>query len=220
MLAQQYSNASATDSAAQASPTTAPKVLPAATDASAPASPALGAMPSLGNGMSFPAGTSFHVKLLKPVDSGSLKNGQDVPAKLSMMVRAKNGTALAAGTPVMLNVVGTVPAGKINAVGELSLTVVRVGKTDVVTETKTFRGKPGSREVGDANPALGTNAGMPAGAELTFRTAGTAVAANEKPSANGVTPGSVDGVAVGSQPATGPKSNSGQPTYGAPTEQH
>jgi len=93
-----------------------------------------------------PPHTAVPIALNEAIDSGKLKNGQTVHAKLTAAVTA-HGKSFSAGTPVELTVVGTVPAGKLNAEGEFSLQVESVGGVHAYTDTQTFRGKPGHRDV-------------------------------------------------------------------------
>jgi hypothetical protein len=203
--------APATDSSAQASPIKdAPKV--PAVDASAEASP-IPATP-LDCRPVIAAKTAIPLTLDEAIDSGRVKNGQTVLGALSAPVGK-----LPAGTAVALTVVATVPAGKVNAVGEFSLQVVRVGKSEVYTDTQTFRGKPGHKDVADAAPAIGTDAGLPKGAPLTFHVLPQPAPANGPPAkADGKVPGSVDGVASGLAPPPGNAPASGGNNPGQSTQ--
>ena len=153
------------------------------------------------------------VALDRAIDSGRLKNGQSVPARLTAPVRSSAGV-LPAGTPVSLTVVATVPAGRLTAVGEFSLQAVRVGRIGTETDIKTYRGKPGHRDVADAAPAVGTDAGLPAGASLEFHVLHPPHPATGDLRESPHTPGSVNGVASGAPPPTGANSNSGEPQFG------
>lgn len=210
ILAQKTTSAPPTDSSALSSPVKpAPKA--PATDAAFESSPEIG--PAERHGVSIAPGTAIHAVLVHAIDSGKLKNGQNVPARLEAPVKTSAGT-LPAGTPVMISVIGTVPAGKLTAVGEFSLEVVKVGGVGTDTDVKTYRGEPGKREVADAAPAVGTNAGLPAGAAIVFKVAKPPTAAENAPKQSANTPGSVNGIAKGSPGQTAGGSNSGEPTYG------
>jgi hypothetical protein len=150
-----------------------------------------------------PTGESIPVHLQQGIDSGRLKNGQNVAATLDSAVRTRSGTTLPAGTPVSLTVIETVPAGKLSAVGEFSLELVRVGSVPVFTDTQTFRGQPGHRDLPDSAPALGTDAGLPQGARLTFHVQPAPGFGVKSGSDAGSSPGSVNGVASGQPPPKG-----------------
>ena len=138
------------------------------------------------------------VTLTQAIDSGRLKNGQHVQATLSAAVGR-----LPAGTPAVLSVIATVPAGVIAAAGEFSLQLVSVGRVAVYTETQTFRGLPGHKDLPDSAPAVGTDAGLAAGAPLTFHVQPPPTAATGAPKAGTETPGSVNGRASGDAPPAG-----------------
>lgn len=188
------------DSAAQASPT-GPTLNTPAIDSSLEASPSDETHTAKRRGIA--PHTALHVVLTDGIDSGSLKNGQPVHGKL----QSATGSVGKAGTPVLLTVVGTVPAGKLNAVGEISLQVVRVGGQSVDTEILTFRGQPGHRDLPDSAPMVGTNAGLPAGTALLFHVQPPPSFADAKPGSGRFVPGSVTDHVPGSKPA-----NYGQPT--------
>ena len=192
-----------TDTSAQASPTT-PAAKAPATDSSAQASPVGAGKRQTGPVLA--PHTAVPVTLDEGIDSGHLKNGQTVHGRLSSDVPARNGT-LRSGTPVQLSVIGTVPAGRLNAVGEMSLQLEQIGKVPVNTEVLTFRGKPGHKDLPDSAPALGTNAGLASGAALTFHIAPQPVFADNAPAPDKATPGSVNGVAAGETPQQQPASN-------------
>jgi hypothetical protein len=207
-MAQKTIPAPVTDSAAQSSPIQpAPPVPPV--DAAMQASP-ITDVPSA-HGPALPPHTAIPITLSRGIDSGRLKNGESIAAKLSAPIVLQGGR-LAAGTPVEITVVATVPAGKINAVGEFSLQVLRVGSTAVFTDTQTFRGKPGPKDIADAAPAVGTDAGLPSGAPLTFHVQPPPVPADGQPKSGGTSPGSVDGVASGSPPPPGSAGRPGNPS--------
>ena len=203
-----------TDTSVQASPIKPLGKVPVV-DASAQASPI--GKGRLG-GPSIQPETAVPVRLSEAIDSGRLHNGDSVAAVLSAPVpeagtgcvgRVKAagnagcaGTVLPEGTPVTLTVVATVPAGKLAAAGEFSLQAVRVGDVVVFTNVQTFRGKPGPQDLPDSAPAVGTDAGLPAGAPLMFtvQPPPTFDAPQEKGESG---PGSVDGVAPGLPPPAG-----------------
>jgi len=149
-----------------------------------------------------PPHTAVPIALNEAIDSGKLKNGQTVHAKLTAAVTA-HGKSFSAGTPVELTVVGTVPAGKLNAEGEFSLQVESVGGVHAYTDTQTFRGKPGHRDVADAAPTIGTDAGLASGATLTFHVLPPPAEATAPPPNVPNPPGSVNGVAPGGPPPPG-----------------
>lgn len=209
--AQKPQSAPATDSSAQASPI---QPTPAAkpVDSSALASPEIG--PSVHGGAALPPGAAVRVTLGRAIDSGRLKNGDSVPARLSEPVRTTRGSVLPAGTPVVITVVATVPAGKLSAVGEFSLQAVRVGSVATATDTQTYRGRPGHKDVADAAPALGTDAGLAAGAALAFHVLKPPTPASGAPSQTARVPGAVNGTASGGAPPKGAAGNSGEPVFG------
>ncbi len=201
--AQKTQEEPATDSAAQASPI---KPAPAAPvdDAAAQASPI-----RMGNGHaeSIPPHAFIEVKLSRGIDSGRLKNGETVRATLSQPVTLSPRGTLPVGTPVELTVVETLPAGRLYAAGEFSLQAERVGSVGVYTDTLTYRGKPGHKDLPDSAPAVGTDAGLAAGAELTFQVLPPAAPANGPPQSVNGGPGAVNGVAIG---AAAPPGSSNQ----------
>jgi len=187
-----------TDTAAQSSPVQpAPKA--PAVDAAAQSSPI--AEPH-SSGVWIAPHTAIPIALGKAIDSGKLKNGQTIPARLTAAVQA-HGKTLPAGTPVEITVVATVPAGKLNAVGEFSLQLESVGGVHAYTDTQTFRGKPGHRDVADAAPTLGTDAGLASGATLTFHVLPPPTEATAPPRTVPKPPGAVNGVAPGGPPPAG-----------------
>lgn len=198
--AQKTQSEPATDSAAQASPIRPTPPAPV-TDSAAEASP----IPSnRGQGLSIAPHTQITLKLGRSIDSGRLKNGETVQATLTKPVALLPKGSLAAGTPAELTVVETLPAGRIYASGEFSLQLQRVGPVSVYTDTLTYRGKPGHKDLPDSAPAVGTDAGLAAGAELDFHVLPPPSPANGPPKANGN--GSVDGRASGTQPPAGTSS--------------
>jgi hypothetical protein len=196
--AQHTTSAPATDSATQASPLQPAPHVPAV-DAATEASPIT---QHGGHGISIAPHTAVPIQLDETIDSGKLKNGQTVAAKLTAAVRA-GSTTLPAGTPVSITVVATVPAGKLTSMGEFSLQVLSVGRVGVYTDTQTFRGRPGHRDVADATPAVGTDAGLPTGAPLTFHVLPPPSAATAAPRNTAHSPGSVNGTASGGPPPPG-----------------
>ncbi|MDE1160403.1 MAG: hypothetical protein PW792_00495 [Acidobacteriaceae bacterium] len=199
--AQTFQSAPATDSSAQASPLPTKKALPAATDSSALASPAHGSVAGMKSGARVAPGTAVAVTLERAIDSGRLKNGDTVHAKLKAPMKTSLGV-FQPGTPVEISVIATAPAGKLIATGEFSLEAVSVGGVDISTNVLTYRGRPGKRDLPDATPALGTDAGLAAGATLLFHVSNAAVAATMAPQNTEGAPGSVDGTAAGSAPPT------------------
>lgn len=206
--AQKTQNEPATDSAAQSSPT---RPAPAAhvDDSAQQASP----IPSAnGRTASISPHTAIEVKLGRSIDSGRLKNGESVPATLAKPVALTPNGTLQAGSPVELTVVETLPAGRIYAAGEFSLQIERVGSLGVYTDTLTYRGKPGHKDLPDSAPAVGTDAGLAAGAELTFHVQPPPEPATGNPRSLSHEPGSVNGVANGAPP---PPGSSQQPNANA-----
>jgi hypothetical protein len=195
--AQKTQDAPATDSAAQSSPIQqAPKA--PVTDSAAESSP----VPSSnGRGVSIAPHTEIDLKLARNIDSGHLKNGQTVAATLAEPVALVPKGTLGAGTAAELTVVETLPAGRLYAAGEFSLQVERVGPVAVYTNTLTYRGQPGHKDLPDSAPAVGTDAGLAAGAQLVFHVLPPPEAANGPPKVGNKGPGSVDGVANGTSPA-------------------
>ncbi len=211
LWAQKTTPMPATDSAAQSSPVQPAPKAPVA-DAAVEASPEIG--PASARGVSIAPGTAIQAVLVHGIDSGQLKNGQNVAAKLGAAVKTSHGT-LPAGTPAVITVIGTVPAGKLSAAGEFSLELIRVGGVSTMTDIRTYRGEPGKREIADAAPAVGTNAGLPAGAKVEFQVSKPATAAVAAPAEGANAPGSVNAVAKGSPGNATGGSNSGEPTYGS-----
>src|ERR1700761_544445 len=206
-VAQKTQEEPATDSAAQDSPIKPAPPAPV-DDSAQEASPI-----RMGNrhGESIPPRSAIDVKLSRGIDSGRLKNGETVQATLSQPVTLSPKGTLPVGTPVELTVVETLPAGRIYAAGEFSLQVERVGSVGVYTDTLTYRGKPGHKDLPDSAPAVGTDAGLPAGAELTFHVLPPPGAVNGPPNAKNGGPGSVNGIASGAPP---PPGSSSQPNAG------
>lgn len=208
--AQTSQTAPVTDSSAQASPLRRAPPAPA-TDSAAQASPAPGIRTG---GVRIAPHTAVPVKLATPIDSGHLTNGQTVHATLAAPVPLSRSGTLPAGTPVALTVIETIPAGRISAAGEFSLQALQVGSVPVYTDTLTYRGQPGHKDVPDAAPAVGTDAGLPAGAELIFHVLPPATPATGPPRTGRAAPGSIDGVSSGSRPPSQPQ---GQATPAANT---
>lgn len=202
--AQKTQSAPATDSSAQASPT---KPAPAApvNDSSFEASPITPV--HTGTGLHLAPHTALPLRLSTSIDSGHLTNGQTVRATLAQPVvlspRGSLARSLPIGTPVALTVVETLPAGRLYSVGEFSLQVLRVGSIPAYTNTLTFRGKPGHRDLPDSAPTVGTDAGLAAGASLTFHVLPPPSAAAKPGRAGRSGPGAVNGVASGSPPPPG-----------------
>ena len=215
LFAQKAEDRPATDSAAQASPTTPARAPSKATDASSEASPAAGPAPR--GGASLPPGATVRIRIDRAIDSGRLKNGETVPARLTSPVRTTSGAELPAGTAAALTVVETVPAGRLAAEGEFSLQLVRVGNITTATDFRVYRGQPGPRDVADAAPKVGTDAGLPAGAAIEFRVMGQPGPLNGPPRREAEVPGAVNGTASGSPPPAGGVSNSGEPVFGSTT---
>ena len=195
--AQKTQNAPVTDSAAQSSPIQ-PMPRAPVIDSAAQASP-VGS--NNGNGVSIAPHTELTLKLGRSIDSGRLKNGDTVAATLASPVALSPKGTLDAGTPVEITVVETLPAGRISSAGEFSLQVVRVGPVAVSTNTMTYRGQPGHKDLPDSAPAAGTDAVLAAGAELVFHVLPAPAPANGPPEASNRGPGPVDGVASGANSA-------------------
>lgn len=197
--AQKTQNEPATDSSAQASPIRPAPGAPAV-DSAAQASP----IGSDGrSAVSIAPHTTIQVRIARSIDSGHLKNGDTVNATLSNAVALSSRGTLNAGTPAELTVVETLPAGRIYASGEFSLQLLRVGTVPVYTDTLTYRGKAGHKDLPDSAPQVGTDAGLSSGSELTFHVLPPPTPANGPPNARNRGPGSVDGVAVGGAPPPG-----------------
>jgi hypothetical protein len=198
--AQKTQSPPATDSSAQASPI---KPAPAAPvdDSSSQASPV--APVRTGTGPHLASHTAVLLRLSSSIDSGHLTNGQTVHATLTQPVALSPHGNLPAGTPIDLTVLETLPAGRLYSVGEFSLQVLRVGSIPAYTNTLTFRGKPGHKDLPDSAPAVGTDAGLAAGASLTFHVLPPPSAAAKPDSAGRSGPGAVNGVASGSPPPPG-----------------
>ncbi len=191
--AQKTQNEPATDSAAQSSPIQSTPRAPV-TDSSQQASPI---QSNNGSGVSLAPHTQIDVKVGRSIDSGHLKNGDTVAATLAKPVALVPKGMLDAGTAAQLTVIETLPAGRIYAAGEFSLQVERVGSIPVYTDTLTYRGQPGHKDLPDSAPAVGTDARLAAGAELVFHVLPPPVPANGPPKASNGGPGSVNGVANG-----------------------
>jgi hypothetical protein len=159
--------------------------------------------------------TAISVRLANAIDSGHLKNGDTVHATLTSAVALSPRGTLNAGTPAELTVVETQPAGRLYASGEFSLQLLRVGSVAVYTDTLTYRGKAGHKDLPDSAPQVGTDAGLASGAQLTFHVLPPPAPANGPPNARNGGPGSVDGVAVGGPP---PPGSSRQPNANGQTQ--
>lgn len=198
-IAQKTQNQPVTDSAAQSSPIQAPPPAPV-TDSAQQASP----IPSSnGPGVSIAPHTAISIKLRRGIDSGHLKNGDTVAATLTKPITLSPKGALQAGAPAEITVVETLPAGRLYAAGEFSLQLEKVGSVSVYTDTLTYRGQAGHKDLPDSAPAVGTDAGLAAGAELVFHVLPPPEPANGPPKASDRAPGSVDGVASGGSPPAG-----------------
>lgn len=210
-LAQKTQNEPVTDSSVQSSPI---RPVPGApvVDSSAQASP-IGSS-EFGGGVSVAPHTAIEVRLSRGIDSGHLKNGQTVNATLANGVALSPRGMVNAGEPAQLTVVETLPAGRLYAAGEFSLQLLRIGSVSVYTNTLTYRGKPGHKDLPDSAPAVGTDAGLPEGAELTFHVLPPPVPANNVPNSRNGGPGRVNGVAAGGPPPPGsstqPKAKAGE----------
>ena len=203
---QKTQNDAVTDSAAQSSPVQATPHAPV-TDSAVQASPIRS---SNGSGVSIAPHTEIALKLGRGVDSGHLKNGDTVAATLVKPVALTPKGSLNAGTPAELTVVETLPAGRIYSAGEFSLQLERVGSVPVYTDTLTYRGQVGHKDLPDSAPAVGTDAALAAGAELVFHVLSAPQAADGPPRASNGGPGSVDGVASGGSTPTGSNTTAGR----------
>jgi hypothetical protein len=198
-MAQKTQNEPATDSAAQSSPIQPTPRAPV-TDSAAQASP-IGS--NNGPGASVAPHTEIELRLGRSIDSGHLQNGETVAATLAKPVALSPKGMLDAGTPAALTVVETLPAGRIYAAGEFSLQLERVGSVPVYADTLTYRGEAGHKDMPDSAPAVGTDAGLAAGAQLVFHVLPPPQPANGPPNASNGGPGSVNGVASGGPPPSG-----------------
>lgn len=203
--AQKTQNEPATDSAAQSSPIQPTPRAPV-TDSAQQASPI---QSNNGPGVSVAPHTAINLRLRRSIDSGHLNNGDTIAATLAKPVALVPKGMLDAGTAAELTVVETLPAGQIYAAGEFSLQVERVGSVPLYTDTLTYRGQPGHKELPDSAPAVGTDAGLAAGAELVFHVLPPPQPASGPPNASSGGPGSVNGVASGGPPPAAPSSKSG-----------
>ena len=193
---QKTQNEPVTDSAAQSSPIQPTPRAPV-TDSAQQASP----IPSSASrGVSIAPHTQIELKLRRAIDSGHLQNGETVAATLAKPVALSPKGTLEAGTDAVLTVVETLPAGRIYAAGEFSLQLERVGTIPVYTNTLTYRGQPGHKDLPDSAPAVGSNAGLAAGADLVFHVLPPPQPANGPPAASNGGPGSVNGVSSGGPP--------------------
>ncbi len=109
------------------------------------------------------SGTPIRVRLKQAVDSSHARNGDVLNAMLAEPVGG-----LPAGTPVQLTVVLSLRAGTINSYGELSIQVVSIAEHRVLSEIVTALGKEGKKELADAAPSLGTDAGFTADQVITL----------------------------------------------------
>lgn len=189
--AQKTQNEPATDSAAQSSPIQPTPHAPV-TDSSAQASP-IGS--GSGLGVSVAPHTEIALKLGRTIDSGHLKNGDTVAATLTKPLALSPKGTLGAGTPAVLTVVETLPAGRISAAGEFTLQLERVGSVSVYTDTLTYRGKSGHKDLPDSAPATGTDATLAAGAALVFHVLPPPEPASGPPKASKERPPSANRVA-------------------------
>jgi|HubBroStandDraft_5_1064220.scaffolds.fasta_scaffold61283_2 hypothetical protein len=212
-MAQKTQDAPATDSAAQSSPIQPTPPAPV-TDSSQQASPIRS---NNGPGVSITPHTEIALKLGRTIDSGHLKNGDTVAATLAKPVALSPKGMLDPGTAAELTVVETLPAGRIYAAGEFSLQLVRIASVPVYTDTLTYRGDPGHKDLPDSAPAVGTDAGLAVGAQLIFHVLPPPEPANGPPKAANGGPGSVDGVASPPPPHTTGKMNDAQVTGASST---
>lgn len=206
--AQKTQNEPVTDSSAQSSPIQPTPHAPV-TDSAEQASPIRS---NNGPAVSIAPHTEISLKLGKSIDSGHLKNGETVAATLSKSVALSTKGTLDAGTSAELTVVETLPAGRIYAAGEFSLQLERVGSVAVYTDTLTYRGQAGHKDLPDSAPAVGTDAGLSAGVELVFHVLPAPEPANGPPKASAEGPGSVNGVASGAPPPGSSKRPNGNAT--------
>lgn len=208
-FAQRTSSQPVTDSAAQASPLSGKTNSPV-NDGSMQASP-ITAVRS--GGAYIEPHTEIPISLAEGIDSGWLKQGQSVKAHLTAPVRVHGGPTLPAGTTVELSVIASVPAGRIMAQGEFSLQVLRVGNVGVYTNTLVFDGRPGHQDLPDSAPQLGTDAGLPNGASLSFRVSPFPSDDVDLHPDWDTAPGAVNGTAIGgTPPASQAKSTYGDPS--------
>ena len=156
--------APATDSAAQASPLTAPAATSKPDDTATQASPV--AAPAKGE--SIPAGATLQVSISQTADSGRVHNGEHIRAVLKSPIRTSTGRALPVNTEVEVTVLTTEPAGKLESSGEITLQVTHVGGIETISDIVTRRGTTGARDLPDSTPAKGTDAILPAGTALLF----------------------------------------------------
>lgn len=191
--AQKTQNEPATDSAAQSSPIQPTPRAPVS-DSAEQASPIRS---NNGPGVSIAPHTEIVLKLGRGIDSGHLKNGDIVAATVAKPIALLPKGMLDAGTAAEITVVETLPAGRIYAAGEFSLQLQSVGSVPVYTDTLTYRGQPGHKDLPDSAPGVGTDAGLAAGAQLVFHVLPPPEPANGPPKASNRGPGSVDGVASG-----------------------
>lgn len=176
-VGQKTENEPVTDSSAQSSPVQTTPHAPV-TDSSAQASPIRS---NGGSGVSIAPRTEIALRLGHGIDSGHLKNGDAVAATLAKPVALTRKGSLGAGTPAELTVVETLPAGQLYSAGEFSLQLQTVGSVPVYTDTLTYRGQVGHKDLPDSAPAVGTDAKLAAGAELIFHVLPSPQAANGAP---------------------------------------
>jgi hypothetical protein len=215
---QKTQNEPATDSSAQSSPIQPTPRAPV-TDSAAQSSPI---QSNNRPGVSIAPHTEIDVKLGRGIDSGHLQNGDTVAATLAKSVALSPKGTLDAGTPAVLTVVETLPAGRIYAAGEFSLQLERLGSVPVYTDTLTYRGQPGRKDLPDSAPAAGTDAALAAGAELVFHVLPPPAPANGPPTASNGGPGSVNGVASGAPlpgASTKPGTNAARKRNGVPSSE-
>jgi hypothetical protein len=201
--AQATHNQPVTDSSVEASPLKPAPHSPIY-DASAEASPIT---PANANGAYVVPHTPINIRLNNAIDSGRLQNGETVHATLAEPVTLSPQGSLSAGTPAELTVVETLPAGRFDSAGEFSLQLLRIGTVSVYTDTLTYRGQPGHKDLPDSAPTVGTDAGLPSGATLVFHVLPNPEPANGEPQQGRSGPGSINGVAGGSAPPSSQSTN-------------
>lgn len=153
-----------TDSAAQASPATAPPAAPA-TDAATQASPT-GAAP---HGPTAVTNTEITIRVQQATDSAHAKNGDMLRAILTSSTRTPGGRSFPAGTRVGLTIVTVAPAGKLQSRGEMSLQVVSIAGVPTFSEVITLHGQRGHKDLPDSAPEKGTEAVLAANTTLHFK---------------------------------------------------
>ncbi len=162
--------APATDSSHQASPASSAGISGArsATDSSAQASPLL-ARNAHAREHAIP-GDILTVVLQNTISSSAAHNGQLLHGHLLQPLPAQGDRQhFAAGAPVTLSVLATVPAGRITSYGEITLQATHVGTIPVFTLPLTFRGKRGAKDLPDSAPKKGGEAILSPATKLSFR---------------------------------------------------